>query len=77
MDELLATQAVLTEKMGKNTASFMSNDDMNGVSIVSEFMDENSPSKRSKYVADSDDSDDSVKETDDAADKEDESNVSK
>ena len=43
----------------------MSNDDMNGVSIVSELMIENSPSKRSKHVADSDDSDDSVKETDD------------
>ena len=50
---------------------------MNGVSIVSEFMDESSPKKTPKHVDDSDESDDSVKVIDDVADKEDESNVSK
>ena len=77
VDELLAKQAVLTQKMEKNTASFTSTDEMNGVSIVSEFMDESSPTKPSKHVVDSDESDDSIKVSDEVTDKEDKSNVSK
>ena len=50
---------------------------MNGVSIVSEFMDESSPTKPSKHVVDSDESDNSIKVSNDMADKEDQSNVSK
>ena len=50
VDTLLAKQAGMTKKMGITTASFQNNDDMNRVSIVSEFMNEKSPSKRSKNV---------------------------
>ena len=50
VDTLLAKQAGITKKMGDTTASFQNNDDMNGVSIVSEFLNEKSPSKRSKNV---------------------------
>ena len=51
MDALLTKQVGITKKMEENTAPLENNDDMNGESIVSEFMNQKSPSKGSKNVA--------------------------
>ena len=51
VDALLKKQASITTKMEVNTASLENNDDMNGVSIVIEFMNQKSPSKGSKNAA--------------------------
>ena len=51
VDALLKKQASITTKMEVNTASLENNDDMNGVSIVSDFMNQKSPSKGSKNAA--------------------------
>ena len=51
VDALLKKQASITTKMEVNTASLENNDDMNGVSIVSDFMNQKIPSKGSKNAA--------------------------
>ena len=51
VDALLMKQSEIMKKMEENTASLENNDDMNGVSIFSEFMNQTSPGKLSKNVA--------------------------